>query len=294
MLVTSKKRLNDSDWLQSASKLMLLILKWLFLLIVAAIVIFPVAYALLGSLKSNQELTLGGTILPREWRFDNYVTAWNIANFGKYISNSLFLCFWVVLGAMFTASMTAYCIARRQFPGRNLLIGTYTAMMFISLGPLTLRPLYQLAVDTGTNNSLWPLIIIMIGGQGVNIFILQAYIKTIPRELDEAAAIDGAGFFRIYWQIVIPLAKPALGVVGLFEFRHTWNEYLLPMVFTINTPDLRPLSVGIVALRYDDSAATQWNLMLTGAAISIIPLLIVYAFTNRTFIAGLSSGALKG
>lgn len=296
-MATLTRRTNwDSENLARAGrKLGLNFLKWSFLLAVAVVLLFPVAYAVLGSFKSNQELTTGGTILPKEWRFENYVEAWNIANFGKYIWNSLFLCFWQVWGSLFIGSMTAYCIARREFPGRKLLVGAYTALMFISIGPLTLRPLYEMAVNLQVNNSLWPVVIILIGGQqAVNIFILSAYIKTIPRELDEAAALDGAGFFRIYWQIVMPLAKPALGVVALFEFRHTWNEYLYPLVFTLNNPDLRPLSVGVAALRYNDTAATQWNLMLTGAAISIIPLLIVYFFTNKAFISGLSSGALKG
>jgi raffinose/stachyose/melibiose transport system permease protein len=268
--------------------------KWIFLVVLAALTIYPVAYAVLGSFKTNQELTLGGGLLPREWRFENYAEAWNIANFGRYIWNSLFICFWVVLGALITASMTAYCITRRDFPGRTLLVVTYTALMFVSIGPLTLRPIFELSVGLGINNSLLPVILMIIGGQAVNIFILQAYIKTIPRELDEAAAIDGASFFRIYWQIVLPLAKPALGVVALFEFRHAWNDYLNALVFTLNNHDLRPLSVGVAALRYNDTAATQWNLMLTGAAISIIPMLIVYFFTNKAFISGLASGALKG
>lgn len=270
------------------------VLKWTFLLAVALVMIFPVAYAVLGAFKSNQELTAGGTILPREWRFENFREAWEIANFGKYIWNTVFLCFWVVLGSLFTATMTAYCINRRNFPGRRLLIVSYTALMFIAIGPLTLRPLYELFISVGMQNSLWPVVLILIGGQAVNIFILNSYMKTVPRELDEAAAIDGAGFFRIYWQIILPLCKPALGVVALFEFRAAWNEYLYPLVFTLTNPDLRTLSVGVAALRYNDTAATQWNLMLTGAAISIVPMLIVYFFTNKSFISGLSSGALKG
>jgi multiple sugar transport system permease protein len=270
------------------------VLKWLFLVTVALVMIFPVAYAIVGSFKSNQELTTGGTLLPAQWNFDNYVQAWNIANFGQALGNSLFICVWAVLGGLFTATMAAYCLARREFPGRKLLLGLYTALLFISIGPLNLRPLYELAVTFGVNNSLWPVIFILIGGQTVNIFILQAYIKTIPRELDEAATMDGAGFFRIYWQIVMPLCKPALGVVALFEFRQAWNEYLFPLVFTLNNPSLRPLSVAVTSLRYNDTAATQWNLMLTGAAISIVPLLLVYVFTSRAFISGLTSGAVKG
>jgi raffinose/stachyose/melibiose transport system permease protein len=270
------------------------ILKWVFLLAVAAFMLYPILYAVLGSFKTNQELTSSASLLPNEWQWNNFTTALNIANFGRYFGNSLFLCFFVVVGSLLTSSLSAYCIARHEFPGRRLLTILYTAMMFISIGPVMLRPVYDLAVVTGTNKSLWPVVFILIGGQSVNIFILQAYMRGIPRELDEAAMIDGASIFTLYWRIIMPLSTPALGVVALFQFRLAWNEYLWPLVFTLTNPALRPLSVGIAALRYNDTAATQWNLMLTGATISIIPMLIVYLLTNRAFISGQMQGALKG
>ena len=270
------------------------ILKWAFLLAVAVFMLYPVLYAVLGSFKTNQELTTSTALFPKVWQWDNFTTALSLGNFGRYIGNSLFLCFFVVTGSLITSSLTAYCIARKEFPGRRFLIGLYTAMMFISIGPVMLRPVYDMAVSVGANKSLWPVVFILIGGQSINIFILQAYMRSIPRELDEAAAMDGASFFRIYWRIIIPLSTPALGVVALFQFRLAWNEYLWPLVFTLTNPDLRPLSVGIAALKYNDTAATQWNLMLTGATISILPMLVVYFFTNRAFIAGQMNGALKG
>jgi ABC-type glycerol-3-phosphate transport system permease component len=270
------------------------ILKWIFLIAVAIFMLYPILYAVLGSFKSNQELTTSTALLPTVWHWDNLTTALSLGNFGRYIGNTLFLCFFVVVGSLITSSLTAYCVARHTFPGRRMIVGLYTAMMFISIGPVMLRPVYDLSVTLGLNKTLWPVVFILIGGQSINIFILQSYMRSIPRELDEAAAIDGAGFFLIYWRIILPLATPALAVVALFQFRLAWNEYLWPLVFTLTNPDLRPLSVAIAALRYNDTAATQWNLMLMGASISIVPLLIVYIFTNRAFIYGQMSGALKG
>jgi ABC-type glycerol-3-phosphate transport system permease component len=270
------------------------VLKYAFLILVAIVLLYPILYAVLGSFKSNQELTTSTALFPTVWHWENLTTALNLGNFGHYIGNTIFLCFFVVVGSLLTSSLTAYCIARQQFPGRRFLIGLYTAMMFISIGPVMLRPVYDLSVNLGLNRSLWPVVFILIGGQSINIFILQAYMRSIPHELDEAAAIDGAGFFLIYWRIILPLCTPGLAVVALFQFRLAWNEYLWPLVFTLTNPDLRPLSVAIASLRYNDTAATQWNLMLMGAAISIVPLLVVYMFTNHAFISGQMSGALKG
>lgn len=158
----------------------------------------------------------------------------------------------------------------------------------------------------GVGYAMFTVIVVAVWGAiGNYMVIFLAGLQTIPTELYEAAALDGAdkGQQFLYitipqlgpvTQIVLPLSTPALGVVTLFEFRHAWNEYLWPLVFTLTNPDLRPLSVGIAALRYNDTAATQWNLMLTGATISIVPLLIIYLFANRAFIGGQITGALKG
>ncbi len=278
----------------SVPRIVLALLKWGFLLAVAIFMLYPILYAVLGSFKTNQELTSSTALLPQVWQWDNFSTALSLGNFGRYIGNTLFLCFFVVTGSLITSSLTAYCISRHEFPGRRFLVGLYTAMMFISIGPVMLRPVYDMAVSIGANKSLWPVVFILIGGQSINIFILHAHMRSIPRELDEAAAIDGASFFRIYWRIVMPLSIPALGVVALFQFRLAWNEYLWPLVFTLTNPNLRPLSVGIAALRYNDTAATQWNLMLTGATLSIVPLLVVYVVANRAFISGQTAGSLKG
>ena len=268
---------------------------YLFLGIITLITLFPVLYAVLGSFKTNAEVTLGGTILPKEWIFSNYEVAMSRFNFFQYTFNSVYLGVFTTLGSLLLSSLTGYCIARRDFPGKKLLTGVLLSTMFISVGAVTLRPLYMLAVKASLHDSLWGIILIQVGTtQATNIFLVSKFVAGIPRELDESAKIDGCSFFRIYWQIIIPLIKPILGVVGLFSFRHAWNDYILPSVFTMTRPDLRPLTVGVVSLRYGDSAAAEWNIMLTGASLAIIPMLIIYFFTNKTFISGLTAGAVKG
>jgi ABC-type glycerol-3-phosphate transport system permease component len=122
----------------------------------------------------------------------------------------------------------------------------------------------------------------------------MSYMSSIPYEIDEAAKIDGCGFFRIYWNIIFPLLKPLVATVGLLSFRAAWNDYMLPMIFTLANPQKSPLIVGVVSLRNSGEAASSWNLMLAGTTIAIVPMLIVYLFLNRYFIEGLTSGAVKG
>lgn len=261
---------------------------------ISFVIVYPVLYAITGSCKSNMEMLAGGSFFPKEWKFENFKEVWERANFARYTWNSLFICFFSTAGAVIISALTAYCLERRQFPGRKLLYGLYLATMFVALGSVTLRPFYLLAVKLNIHNTLWPIILINIGAQGTNIFLITRFIKGLPKELDEAAMIDGCGPFRIFWNILLPLLRPILGVVALFQFRHTWNDYITSSVFTMTQPDLRPLTVGVVQLKYGASAAAEWNLMMAGAAISIIPMLLVYFVCNKYFMNSVTEGSVKG
>ncbi len=260
----------------------------------AYVTIYPVIYALLGSLKTNTELMTGGGIFPEVYQWQNYMDIWNSGNFARYTFNSLYMCFFCVLFAILLSTLTAYCIARHEFPLKKLIYATYLGTMFISLGAVTLRPLYLLAIDVGIFGTLWPIIFILVGSQGVNIFLVTRFVGSIPRELDESATLDGCGPMGIYWRIILPLLKPIIGVVALFQFRHTWNDYITSSVFTMTASELRPLTVGVVMLKYSVSAAAEWHLMMAGAAVAIVPMLIVYAVCNKQFMSGLTEGSVKG
>ncbi len=270
------------------------IIGYLFLSIIAIIIIYPVLYAVLGSFKTNIEVLKGGNFLPEKWNLNNFVEVWEKANFARYTMNSLMLCIGSMVGSIFISTQTAYCLERCDFPGKKILYGIYLSTMFIALGAVTLRPLYLLAVKVNLQNTLWPVIMIHIGSQGTNIFLITKFIKSIPKELDEAAMLDGCSTMGILYKVLLPLLTPILAVVALFQFRLSWNDYITSSVFTMMAPNLRPLTVGVVQLKYGSAAAAEWHLMMTGAAMSIIPILIVYCFCNKYFMSGLTDGAVKG
>ncbi|MBR6028933.1 MAG: carbohydrate ABC transporter permease [Clostridia bacterium] len=269
---------------------------WVLLAIVAFLVIFPVLYIVFGSFKENQELLVGGSdIFPQKWIIQNYIDAWNQANFAVYTKNSLFLSIGVMLISLVVASMAGYVFSRKTFPGKEIIYGIFTAFMFINVGSVSLRPLYELATKVKLNTSLWPVVLFSAGGgQATYIFLCRGYVNSVPRELDEAGRIDGCGFFGIYARIVLPMLKPVMATIAILSFRQGWNDYILPRVFTMTNDSLRPLTVGVNMLKNAGDGAAAWNIMFAGATIAIIPILVVFICFSRYFMGGLTAGAVKG
>lgn len=272
------------------------VIQFIFLAIIFFISIFPIVYIVLASFKSNAEiLTAGANLLPEKFIIENYIKAWNLANFKLYTWNSIYMAFFIVIGSIITSTTLAYVLDRGNFAGRKFINILFLSTMFISLGTSSLFPQLQIAKFFGLHTSLWGVIIIRVLGINVTqVFVAKGYMTTISKEIDEAAKIDGCGFIRIYWNIIFPLLKPLIATIGLLSFRAAWNDYMLPMVFTLAKPNRAPLVVGVVNLRNSGEAASSWNLMLAGTTIAIVPMLTVYLFLNRYFIEGLTSGAVKG
>lgn len=285
---------NGGTMKKEKNSLIFNILSWTFLVVIVIFTIYPVIYAVLGSVKTNFELTLGGNLFPKKFMFQNYAHAFTKGNFSNYTLNSVIVAVLTMTLALFTTSMAGYVFARHEFPGKKLIVGSYLAFMFVSLGSVTLLPLYRLMKDLGLTTSVVGMALVITGGQASNVFLVMGFIKSIPKEVDEAAYIDGCSYFRILFSILLPLIRPILGVVALFTFRHAWNEYLIPLVMSIGDPKLRTLTVGVVQLRYSANAAAEWHIMLAGASIALIPVLLVYIFTNKQFISGLTAGSVKG
>lgn len=271
-------------------------LLFLALLIVALFTLYPVIYIVLGSFKENNELLLGGTnLLPKKFIVDNYKQAWEKANFAVYTFNSFIISFGVMIVTILTTTMAGYVFARKKFKGKELLYGIFVAFMFVNVGSVSLRPLFELAVKVKMNTSLVSIILISTGmGQATYIFLVRGYMNTISKELDEAAKLDGCTFFQIYYKIILPLLKPVIATIGLLSFRTGWNEYIMPLVFTMSNDKLRPLTVGVVMLKNSGDGTAAWNLMFAGSTISIIPIIILYMCTSKYFMNGLTAGAVKG
>lgn len=283
----NKKHISKAAWLP-------LVGKWVFLGIMIIFTLYPVIYTVLGSLKTNAELTQGGGFFPETWHFENYYRAFIQADFTRYTLNSIVVSVSVTLLAVVTCSLAGFILARREFAGKKVLLALYLSMMFVSLGSVTLYPIYELLRALKLNKSIFALIVALTGGQATNVFLVMGFTKGIPKELDEAAIIDGCSLYGVYSRVVLPLSKPILAVVALFSFRNAWNDYITSMIMTISMPKLQTLTVAVVQLKYSVNAAAEWHIMLAGASIAIIPILIVYLFANKQFIAGLTAGAVKG
>lgn len=265
------------------------------LTVIFIISIFPVMYTILGSFKGNMELLTSNSLFPKRFVLDNYVQAWKMANFEKYTINSIIMSGSIVLGSIFTTTIAGYVFERGVFPGKELMFAMVVSSMFVSLGSLTLYPTYVIAKFFGINKSLWGVVIIRVFGLNVtNLFITRSYIRTLSKEIDEAAKVDGCSFFSIFARVIFPLLKPLIATIAILEFRHSWNDYLMPMVFTLSNKNRMPLIVGVMNLKGSGEAASSWNLMLAGSSIALIPMIIVYLFFNRYFIEGLTAGAVKG
>lgn len=269
---------------------------YLFLIIMVVMTLYPILYIILGSFKTNSELVKGGlNIFPQKFLLDNYVEAWKMANFATYTVNSLFMSTMIMIGSLFLSSITGYVFARKEFFLKKLFFTLLVAFMFINIGSVTLRPLFNLAVKMNLNKSLIGVILISIGmQQATYIFLVQGYIKSIPTAFDEAAIMDGCGFFKIYLRVIFPLIKPVMATIALLSFKAGWNEYILPLIFTMTKPEIKPLTVGVVSLRNMGDGAAAWNIMFAGASLSIIPIIVVYIFASKYFMSGLTLGGVKG
>jgi raffinose/stachyose/melibiose transport system permease protein len=266
---------------------------WIFLIVMVAFTLFPVIMAILGSLKTNLELTTGASIFPKEWRFDNYAKTWKSANFALFTWNSIYVSVLTTVGTLVVATMAAYAVDRVQFRGKRFYIILQSCTLFVSIGAVVLRPQFDLMVSLNLQKSLLGVVLILISAHATAFFMLIGFFKAIPKELDEAAYIDGCNFFSVYWRIILPLLTPALGVTALWTFRASWNEYILPLVFTMTQPELQTLTVGLAGLKYGVGDAAESQLMLAGACVSLLPILIVYLAANKAFMQ-VTAGSLKG
>lgn len=197
--------------------------------------------------------------------------------------------------SLMVSSMAGYVFSRKQFRLKSLIYNAMVMFMFINVGSAALRPLFELAVKLHMNKSLISIILISAGsGQATYVFLIHGFMNSVPKELDEAAKMDGCSFFGIYTRVILPVLKPALASVALLSFRGGWNEYILPLIFTMTNEKLRPLTVGVVALQNAGDGAAAWNILFAGSSIAIVPIVLVYIFASRQFMGGITAGAVKG
>lgn len=271
---------------------------YIMLLFLAIVVLFPLIYVFSGSLKTNMELMAHpDKLFPMEPTLKNYVEIFtsDSMNIGRMFLNSVYYSVVNVIASVVFSLMAAYAFARGEFPGKNILYAVFMGMMFINLGGITTYPLFELLGLFHINVSLNGLLLVKIFSiHATFIILIRSYIKGIPKELDEAAKIDGCGTIRILFTIIAPLLKTIIATVIILVFQNSWNEYVMPQIFTGSMPNQRTLTVGLVSLKNSGVGAASNSVLLAGACVSIIPVLTVYCFFNKYFVSGLSAGAVKG
>jgi ABC-type glycerol-3-phosphate transport system permease component len=268
---------------------------YLFLIIMFLIALFPIFYAVMGSFKSNMDFITGdGGIIPSTWHVENYVQAWQEANFSRYTINSVVITAFAIIGSLIMSSMAGYVFARGDFPGKKFIMGAFLSTMFLATGTITIFPTFSIVKALHLNGSIFGMIIVYVFSINVaNIFLTMGYIKGIPKEIDEAAAIDGCGFFKTYLHILMPICVPILATIALLVFKTTWNDYMMPMVFSLSNDEIKTLTVGVTSLASSGAGSSAYNLMLAGTSIALVPQIIFYLFTSKFFISGITAGAVK-
>jgi multiple sugar transport system permease protein len=254
-------------------------------------VALPFLWMLSSSLKDQGAIfAYPPDFIPDHPRWENFRQMFEVVPFGRYFRNSTLIAGLSVIGQLVSCSMAAYAWARIPFRGRESLFLLLMAALIIP-PQVTLVPLFIMMNQINWIDTYWPIILPFWLGGAFGTFLLRQFFLTIPRELEDAAKIDGAGPWRIFWTIYLPLCKPALATVAVFTCLLQWNELLRPLIF-LSTPEKLPLTVGLAGLRSQYS--TFWNLLMAGALISVIPLLILFIFAQRYFVRGVTSSGLKG
>lgn len=263
----------------------------LMMLVLVAVWVYPFLWMVSASLKDSLEIfTAGLNLVPETLKFENYQRAWVDAGFGKYLLNTVIVTISTVIIVLIRCSMTGYVLARYDFLGRKVVLVVLVATLFVPAG-YTIIPVVDLAAQLGMLNSLGGMVIAMSGGAHVaSILLYMGYFRQIPKELEEAAIVDGAGFLRTFVQVMLPLANPVTATVTLMTFLSTWNAFFLPLVFTFSRPDLRTLSVGMLAFQGENT--TDWAGMAAAATISLLPVVLLFILLQRHFVEGIA-GAVK-
>jgi ABC-type glycerol-3-phosphate transport system permease component len=266
------------------------------LALLAALLMTPLVFAVFASVSPlEQLLDSGRRLLPEQWQWSTYVDAWSRANFSRYFLNSLAVTGGVVVLDTIASSMTGYVLARRAMRGQRLLEGVYLGTLFIGLTTAMLYPQYQIASKLGLANLLGMSMVELAGVMVVHIFLIKAFVSGLGTELEDAARVDGCGFFGAYWRISLPLMKPILATTVILGFQASWNNYQVPLAFSLSQPDLRTLVVGVSALQYDAAnGIAAYNTVLAGANMALIPIVVVFILLQRLFVRGWTEGAIKG
>jgi multiple sugar transport system permease protein len=256
-------------------------------LVLAIATVFPLLWMVLGSFKTAEEVN-SPQLIPSTFTLDNYVYVFSQVPFARYLLNSFFVSAAVTVIALWFHSMAAYALARLRFPGREKIFLGIFATMLVS-APVTIIPTFIIVRTLGMVDSYAGLIVPAIFN-AFGIFLLRQFYVSLPDELEEAALVDGASYWKIYWSIVLPLSRPILAALAVFFFLANWNSFVWPMTVT-SDPKLRVVQLGIQS--FQQQYAADWNFILAAATVAALPTLGIFFVFQKQIVASIKTSGLK-
>ncbi len=281
----------------------------IFLILIGLIVATPIIIALFTSFKSLQDISANPhTLLPREWTFENYVTAWNATPFGRYLLNSFIQSGVIVICQVVFSVLAAFAFSFLEFKGRDLIFYLILGSLMVPF-QLTFIPNFimvselpercfallgetaNLCNNVGANTYFGLTVPFLASAFGV--FLLRQFFLSLPKDLHDSARIDGAGNFRFLWQIVVPLSGGSISAFAIFSFLGAWSQYLWPLIIT-NETEMRTVQIGIRFFLANQERGTNWGALMAGAVIVLLPTLLIFLIANRQLVKGIAMTGLKG
>jgi multiple sugar transport system permease protein len=262
------------------------------LIVVGIAMVFPFVWMLLTSLKTLPQLLQDPlSFWPKPWTFDNYIDAWNAAPFARAYSNSIYITVLAVAGTLVTASMAGYAFARITFRGSRVLFIIFLATQMIPK-QVTLIPFYLLMSRLGWVDSHLSLIVPAMMVNPFAVFLMRQFVLSLPKELEEAAIVDGAGRWRIFWSVILPNLGPGLGALSIIVALDVWNSFLFPLVL-LNSPDLFTVPLLLSSFR-GQFGSINYGLVMAASAVATIPMLVAFVIGQRRIISSMAASGLGG
>ena len=263
----------------------------IFLIAVSITCLFPLFWMFGASLKTQKTIFSDMSIFPRYPVWSNFYDAWTKGGFGIYFLNSLFYTVTVVFGIVIISSLAAFAFSRLKFPGKNIIFYMFLGAMMIPL-PGSFVPLYVLMTKLHLINTRIGYILCMINvGLSFSIYLLKTFFDKMPVELEDAARIDGCSRLGIWWNMALPLARPAIAVIVIFNSLNVWNEYILATLI-FSSKNLMPLQRGLMI--FQGIHITEYSLLMAGMTITTLPIILVYLIMQRHIIKGMTAGVIVG
>ncbi|MCW1950123.1 MAG: carbohydrate ABC transporter permease [Octadecabacter sp.] len=264
--------------------------KYFILILMAVIALYPILQMWMTALRPSNEVLRSPFALPSELDWSNLTKAWTQGRFGTYLVNSVIITIPTVIGVVVLSCLAGYGISRFKFWGRGIMFLTILLGLTVPFQSVMI-PLYYQLLNMGLLGTYWSVILPGIAfGLPFGVFLMQSFFEDLPHELAEAGRIDGSSELRIFWDIMLPLAKPAVSTLIVFQFMKTWNEFLMPLLY-LQDEDMRPIPLGLMF--FQGAYTRDIGLIAAGVAISTIPVIIVYLIFQRQFVKGLTAGAVK-